>query len=106
MGEWATVYEDEIEGQLVTLKVYRSDQEADDDDGDDGPAIRVTTTSAEEYPSALEADKDADTLLLERELTKRPITLEPYSLEDLEGELMEVGFSPEAAAQIASKVPV
>ena len=34
------------------------------------------------------------------------ITLEPYSLEDLEGELMEVGFSPEAAAQIASKVPV
>ena len=105
MGEWATVYEDEIEGRLVTIKVYRSDQAADED-RDDGPAIRVTTTSAEEHPSAPEEDKDADTLLVEREVTKRPITLEPYSIEDLEGELMEVGFSPEAAAQIASKVPV
>ena len=104
MGEWATVYEDEIEGRLVTLKVYHSDQAADDD-GDDGPAIRVTTTSVEDYSSALDEDKDADTLLVEREVTARPITLEPYSLEDLEGELMEVGFSPEAAAQIASKVP-
>ena len=105
MGEWTTVYEDEIEGRLVTLKVYRSDQAADED-SDDGPAIRVTTTSAEEYPSALEEDNDGDSLLVEREATARPITLEPYSLEDLEGELMEVGFSPEAAAQIASKVPV
>ena len=44
--------------------------------------------------------------MVEREATARLITLEPYSVEDLEGELMEVGFSPEAAAQIASKVPV
>ena len=46
MGEWTTVYEDEIERRLVTLKIYRSDQAADED-SDDGPAIRVTTTSAE-----------------------------------------------------------
>jgi len=104
MGEWTTVYEDEIEGRLVTLKVYRSDQAADED-GDDGPAIRVTTTSAEGSSCVVEDDQDGDTLLVEREATARPITLEPYSLEDIEGELMEVGFSPEAAAQIASKVP-
>ena len=33
------------------------------------------------------------------------MTLEPYSLDDLAGELMEIGFSPEAAASVASKVP-
>ena len=26
MGEWTTVYEDEIEGRLVTVKVYQSDE--------------------------------------------------------------------------------
>ncbi|WP_201832726.1 hypothetical protein [Microvirga zambiensis] len=104
MSEWATVYEDEIEGRPVTVKVYRSDQAAEDD-GDEGPAIRVTTTSTEGAPSALEEGNDADTLLVDREPTARLITLEPDSVEDLEGELMEVGFSPEAAAQIASKIP-
>ena len=105
MSEWTTVYEDEIEGRPVTVKVYRSDQAAEDD-GDEGPAIRVTTTSIEGAPSALEEDKDGDALLVEREATARLITLEPYGVEDLEGELMELGFSPEAAAQIASKIPV
>ena len=57
MGEWTTVYEDEIEGRLVTLKVYRSDQAADED-GDDDPAIRVTTTSAEGSASVVEDDQD------------------------------------------------
>jgi hypothetical protein len=102
MGEWKTVFEDEVEGRLVAVKVYHTDQAADED-GDEGPAVRVTTTSVDEYPAAVE--EDGDTLLLEREDISRLITLEPDGLEDLEGELMEVGFSPEAATIIAGKVP-
>ncbi|MBQ0820553.1 hypothetical protein KBI52_10095 [Microvirga sp. HBU67558] len=102
MGEWATVYEDEVEGRLVAVKLYQSDQVADEDEG---LAIRVMTSSAEEYPSVLKEEWSGDTLVIEEE-ARRPITLEPYSLDDLEGELMEVGFSPEAAALIASEIPV
>lgn len=104
MGEWNTVFEGEVEGRLVTVKVYQSTDEADRED-DGGPAVRVTTTSVDDYPGILE-EEDGDTLLVEREEAGRLITLEPYSLKDLEGELMEVGFSPEAAATIVSKVPV
>ena len=102
MGEWNTVFEDEVEGRLVAVKVYRSDDPADDGEA---PAVRVTTTSVDDYPGVLEKE-DGDTLLIEREDAGRLITLEPDSLDDLEGELMEVGFSPEAAALVASKVPV
>jgi hypothetical protein len=33
------------------------------------------------------------------------ITLDPDAVEDLEEELLEIGFSPEAAAWIVGKVP-
>lgn len=104
MGEWNTVFEGEVEGRLVTVKVYQSTDEGDRED-DGGPAVRVTTTSVDDYPGILE-EEDGDTLLVEREEAGRLVTLEPYSLNDLEGELMEVGFSPEAAATIVRKVPV
>jgi hypothetical protein len=102
MGEWKTVFEDEVEGRLVTVKVYQSEEV---DGEDDGPTpVRVTTTSLDDYPGTLEQD-DNQMLLMAPEEAGRLITLEPYSLDDLEGELMEVGFSPEAAATIARKVP-
>jgi len=104
MDEWNTVFEGEVEGRLVTVKVYQCTAEGDCED-DGGPAVRVTTTSVDDYPGILE-EGDGDTLLIEREEAGRLITLEPYSLKDLEGELIEVGFSPEAAATIVSKVPV
>jgi hypothetical protein len=37
MGEWKTVYEDKVEERWVTLKVYESE-----DDGDEDPVVRVT----------------------------------------------------------------
>jgi hypothetical protein len=83
------------------VKVYQSDEVTD---GNEDPAVRVTTTSAVDYHGVLE-EEDGDTLLVEWEDAGRLITLELYSLDDLERELMEVGFSPEAAATIASKVP-
>jgi hypothetical protein len=104
MGEWKTVYEEEVEGRLVTVKMYQGEDTADGE-GDDGPAVRVMTTSVDDYPD-LPEDEDVDTLSIEREEAGHLMTFEPYSLDDLEGELMEVGFSPEAAANIASKVPV
>ena len=39
MGEWRTVFEEEVEGRLVTVKIYQSEDTADDD-GDEGPAVR------------------------------------------------------------------
>jgi hypothetical protein len=39
------------------------------------------------------------------EAAGRTITLEPYDLDDLEGDLMEVGFSPAAATAIATSIP-
>ncbi|WP_262029497.1 hypothetical protein [Microvirga sp. Mcv34] len=102
MGEWNTVFEGEVEGRLVTVKVYQSaDGEDHEDEGD--PTVRVTTTTVDDYPGVLEGE-DGNTLLVEREEAGRLVTLEPYSLNDLEGELMEVGFSPGAAATIRSKV--
>ncbi|MBA1159118.1 hypothetical protein [Microvirga mediterraneensis] len=103
MGEWNTIFDGEVEGRQVAVKVYRSSIEADQED-DEGPAVRVTTTSIDEFPGGPE--DDGNTLLVQRQETARFVTLEPYSLDDLEGELMEVGFSPEAATTIARKVPV
>ena len=65
MGEWTTVYEDEIEGRPVTVKVYQSDEVVAEDQNE-GPAVRITTTSVDEYPGVLE-EVDGDDLLIERE---------------------------------------
>ncbi|PVE20862.1 hypothetical protein DC522_29905 [Microvirga sp. KLBC 81] len=104
MDEWQTVFEDEIEGRLVTVQVYQS-YEAADGNEDEGPPVRVTTTSVDDYPGVLE-EEDGDNSDFKRDGSGASITLEPCSLDDLEGELMEVGFSPEAATTIASKIPV
>jgi hypothetical protein len=42
MGEWKTVYEDEVEERWVTLKVYEGD------DGDEDPVVRVTVVLIED----------------------------------------------------------
>ncbi|WP_152568819.1 hypothetical protein [Microvirga sp. BSC39] len=93
MGEWKTVYEDEVEERWVTLKVYDSE-----DDGDEDPVVRVTVAPLE--------DAEQDEGRREPEAEDNPITLEPDPIEDLEEELIEIGFSPVAAAWIVSKVPV
>ncbi|WP_114947762.1 hypothetical protein [Microvirga calopogonii] len=91
MGEWKTVYEDEVEERSVTLKVYGSE----DDEEDDGPVVRVTVAPIGAGPKPA-AGPDAD---------DNSITLDPDAVEDLEEELLEIGFSPEAARWIVSKVP-
>ena len=45
MGEWKTVYEDEVEERWVTVKVYETE---DNMDGDEGPAVRVTAAPIED----------------------------------------------------------
>jgi hypothetical protein len=93
MGEWKTVYEDEVEERWVTLKLYEGE-----DDGDEDPVVRVTVAPLEDA----EQDEGRQNPAAEAE----SITLEPDPVEDLEEELLEIGFSPEAAAWIVSKVPV
>ena len=95
MGEWNTVYEDEVEGRWVTVKVYASD---DDEDGDEGPLVRVTAAPFEDDEANLEKEGGQTSMA-------GSITLEPDPVEDLEEELVEIGFSPKAAAWIVSKVP-
>jgi hypothetical protein len=102
MGAWNTVFEDEVEGRLVTVKIYESDEPEDRE----GPAVRVTTASIDDYEGIFEQGEDSQTLVLLTEVAGRTITLETYSLDDLEGELIEVGFRPEAAVSIVSKIPV
>jgi hypothetical protein len=99
MGEWKTVYEDEVEGRWVTLKIYESE---DAEDEDDDPVVRVTVAPLEKDEPNANGQKpvtgaDAD---------DNSITLDPDQVEDLEEELIEIGFSPEAAAWIVGKVPV
>jgi hypothetical protein len=102
MGEWKTVYEDEVEERWVTIKVYESE---DDEDGDEDPVVRVTITPIDDVEGVLERSESLQTPVAEAKAADRSITLEPDPVEDLEEELIEIGFSPEAAAWIVRKVP-
>jgi hypothetical protein len=101
MGEWKTVYEDEVEERWVTLKVYES---GDDDEDDDGPVVRVTVAPIDEAGEP-EQMGDEPKAASEADAEDNSITLDPDAVEDLEEELIEIGFSPEAVRWIVSKVP-
>ncbi|MBL0408415.1 hypothetical protein JKG68_31605 [Microvirga aerilata] len=103
MGEWKTVYEDEVEERWVTVKVYESE---DDMGGDEGPAVRVTAAPIDNDEGDPEQNGDGQTPIAGLEAEDISITLEPDPVEDLEEELIAIGFSPVAATWIASKVPV
>jgi len=96
MGEWKTVFEGEVEDRLVMVKVYESEDAADENTD---PAVRVTTTAMAGHRGALQ------TLIAGPEAEDTTITLDPAVFGDLEEELVEVGFSPGAAARIISTVP-
>jgi len=100
MGEWKTVYEDEVEERWVTVKVYESEG---DMAGDEGPAVRVTAALIEDDRGDLEQNSDGPAPVAGA--ADSSITLEPDPVEDLEEELIEIGFSPVAAAWIAGKIP-
>ena len=94
MGEWKTVYEDEVDARWVTVKVYEGE-----DDSDEGPVVRVTVAPIEDAGQDERGQKPG------AEAEDNSITLEPDPVEDLEEELIEIGFSPVAAAWIVGKVP-
>ena len=95
MGKWKIVFDGEVEGRLVTVKVYDSDVDGDEDAE---PAVRVTVTSIEDA-GAPEPIEDGRTLLAGQKPAGASITLDPAIFSDLEEELIEVGFSPEAVTQ-------
>lgn len=102
MGEWKTVYEDEVEERWVTVKVYKSES---DMAGDEGPAVRVTVAAIHDDDAGPEQDEDGQTPIAGLETADGSVTLELDPVEDLEEELIEIGFSPVAAAWIVSKAP-
>lgn len=103
MGEWKTVYEDEVEGRWVTLKAYESEN---DDEEDDGPVVRVTVAPIAEETGEPEPMGDKPKPAAGADADDNSVTLDPDAVEDLEEELIEIGFSPEGAAWIVGKVPV
>jgi len=98
MGEWTTVFEDEVEGRLVTVKVYKGEQ---DEEEDEGLPLRVTAAPISDDESELEQNGHVRMLAA----MGRAITLEPASRDDLEEELIEIGFSAKAAALIVDQIP-
>ena len=103
MGEWKTVYEDEVEGRWVTLKAYESES---DEEEDDGPVVRVTVAPIADEAEEPEPMGDEPKPAAGADADDNSITLDPDAVEDLEEELIEIGFSPEGAAWIVGKVPV
>ena len=99
MGEWKTIYDDEVEGRWVTLKVYESEN---DEDGDDEPVVRVMVAPMENA----EANEGGQKPMTAADADDNSITLDPDVIEDLEEELIEIGFSAQAADWIISKAPM
>jgi hypothetical protein len=93
-----TIWQDEVEERWVTVKVYESE-----DDEDEDPVVRVTITPIADVEGRLEQDEHGQTPVAEADAADRSITLEPDPVEDLEEELIEIGFSREAAAWILRK---
>jgi hypothetical protein len=91
MGEWKTVYEDEVEGRWVTLRTYESE---DAEDEDDDPVVRVTVAPLEDGEQ-----NEAGRRPLQGQM---PMTTPSHSIPMQ----LTIGFSSEAAAWIVGKVPV
>jgi hypothetical protein len=88
MGEWKAVFDGEVEGRPVMVKVYDSE----DDEADDGePAVRVTTVPIGDGASALDRNEQAP---LARPEEAGSIILDPATFADLEEELIENGVQP------------
>ncbi len=102
MGEWKTVYEDEVEERWVTLKVYESEDDEEEEEDDDGPVVRVTVAPIDDEPEPMGDERKPAAKPVAED---NSITLDPDAVEDLEEELIEIGFSPEAVRWIVSKVP-
>jgi hypothetical protein len=101
MGEWKIVFDGKVEERPVTIKVFESN---DTEDQGDGITVRVLTTSIRDDEPALEQNGNGLLPIADPTGTGTPITLEPADLDDLVAELLEIGFSHEAATQIVSEV--
>ena len=97
MEEWETLFEGEVEGRPVKLEMYT------DEDGN--RSVKVTTISPEDKGGSFEGLGEDAGDLAGPYPAGSPIVVEPSELADLEDELLELGFSDEAAGEIARHVP-
>ena len=103
MGKWDTVINDEFDGHLVVVEVRRPNDQPDF--GLDGqPGLRVTITCLRDCDDEPGMAASRQASVATDDPAGALITLEPDTLDELEGDLIEVGFSTEAAARISSKV--
>jgi len=104
MGKWDTVIKDEFDGHLVVVEVRRSDFEMGIDQGRQ-TGVRVTITCLRDCDDDPVKAASGQTSMTTYDPAGALITLKPDTLDELEGDLIEVGFSTEAAARIVSRVP-
>jgi hypothetical protein len=104
MGKWETVINDEFDGHLVVVEVRRSDFETAISQGGQS-GVRVTITCLRDCDDEMNIAASEQTSTATYDPAGALITLEPDTLDELEGDLIEVGFSTEAAARIVSRVP-
>ena len=103
MGKWDTVIKGEFDWHLVVVEVRRSAFETDID-RDRQPGVRVTITCLRDCDDGTGMATSGQTSMTTFDPAGALITLESDTLGELEGDLIEGGFSTEAAARIASKV--
>jgi hypothetical protein len=97
MEEWETLFEGEVEGRPVKLEMYT------DEDGN--RSVKVTTVGPEDEGGGFEELGEDAGDLAGPYPAGSPIVVEPSELADLEEELLELGFSDEAAGEISRHVP-
>jgi hypothetical protein len=103
MGKWDTVIKDEFDGHLFVVEIRRpNDQTNIDQDRQSGVRVTITCLRDCDDETGMVASGQMSTETFD--MAGALITLEPDTLDELEGDLIEVGFSTEAAARIASKV--
>jgi hypothetical protein len=103
MGKWDVIIEGEFDGHLVVVETRRTDFAAKI--GQDGePAVRVTITCLRDCDVAPERIASGRPGTASGDRAGALIAFEADTFEGLEGGLIEVGFSTEAATLIASRV--
>jgi hypothetical protein len=91
---WTLIFDGIIENRPVKIESY-----------DEGVAYRVHTTLGADYPGTVKCD-GSSTLIMSPVAKGEPITIEGETREEIRNDLVEEGFSNEAASAIVDKLPV
>lgn len=90
---WTKHYEGVVEGRRVSVKTYS------------GGGYRVSTTQGQENQGDVYSDESSVTII-PSSLVGAPIDIDAESIDEMRGQLVQEGFSADAAAEIVGHFPV